>query len=79
MIETVLIGNDAHMPEAVHKDERAELVALIAGYREAGGPEGPGAGSFEIYPGVTENAPDKTGAIVTVRPRRAVKIWNTEP
>src|SRR5688500_6006171 len=70
VIEAVLVGDDADVPEVVEEDQRPELVLLLLGRRRELAPEVARRAALERDARLLKDAPHKARAVVTVRPLR---------
>jgi len=74
--ESVLVRDNAHMAKSVQEHERSELKAVVAIYRFRLRPQRTCAYTREVDSRIIEYAPYEPRAIICVRARRTVSIWN---
>lgn len=77
MIKTILVGDDAHVAEAVQKYQRTKFELLITRDRVRACPKAAGTCPGKIYPCFLKYAPDKTRAVISIRTGRTISISQT--
>jgi len=66
VVETVLVGNDADVCEAIEEHERSKLVLLFRCGRRETGKQRAGTAALEVDSGCVEDTPHESRTIETV-------------